>query len=995
MTHQRFIKQAAYGGLFFLFFGLLADLVHAEKIHSGDMGHRAETPWPPKGNRAAFWAARDTWVSSVEEERNGGNGGAKRLKVKGQQEYSLLDFDLSTLKGKNIVGALLHVRSASVRKAPLKRLGVSTVAGGWEEGTASRYRPQSGSASFNAAQHQKKAWSYPGSTLMNVVFGRGHTRWKFADCSLPDEDGWQSCAVEPKVIAADAAGLSHGFCLYDEVGSEWSYQGGKFAYTYFPNRFVYSRESKSSTPWIEVWTDGTDSIPPEPISSVSVETSELRSGEAILVWRTPADRGGGRTLGFHASYQKQGREFPFPRYLIPMAQKHGEPVRMHIKDMPFKSGEKIDVAIRPIDEAGNIGAAFRTTIRLSSGAEMPPMPELKGTAADPFHPATGIGGVKVAVVDPLIRIDPLDDAGSRAGKQRGEASDWGPLSGKREIHLYSAKNETVAFLLVMTGEAGNIRVEYDYEGHPGLKGKLYQFGYVKSDRMKGGADIFLPDPLLPIKGALSIPSTAGETTIPNQKSHALICELYVPHQASPGKKKGVLRITDGEDRLTIDVHLTVWNFTLPNQLSFIPEMNAYETVSPYNGYAYYRLAHEHRTCINRLPYNWVGRPAFAPTWDGNSFGWEEWDLKVGPLLDGSAFADMPRNGEPVDVFYLPVTENWPVDLFDHYRPSYWVEEAFHSPYPEKLKKAFHNFARHCNIKGWHDTIFQFYLNNKVYYRQKFRLSSAPWIFDEPVNTQDFWALRWYGRLWKEAVSKAMGDAKMWFRGDISYSQFSRNMLWGIMDIEYIGGNDAQKTRMKHDEWTLQGKSHFAEYGSPNKIGESNLQPVLWCLSAWAKGAMGVLPWQTIGSKNSWHTAEQTALFYPHPDGPCASVRLKAFTAGQQLVEYLTLFGKTFDVPRYQMADWLQEQLKIGGMVEKQSEHDAGTARFGEVTPKDISKMRMCLGEMLDKAAPPYQRSLVDWKTPEWDPERLPDIGYVSPAPHVKSVKPDCDDFRPR
>ena len=101
---------------------------------------------------------------------------------------------------------------------------------------------------------------------------------------------------------------------------------------------------------------------------------------------------------------------------------------------------------------------------------------------------------------------------------------------------------------------------------------------------------------------------------------------------------------------------------------------------------------------------------------------------------------------------------------------------------------------------------------------------------------------------------------MWYRGDISYSQFGRNILWGIMDIEYLGGNNTQKTRMKHDEQRLFGESYFAEYGSANKIDEPNTQPALWCLSAWAKGAFGVLPWQTIGSNKSWIKAVQCHLF---------------------------------------------------------------------------------------------------------------------------------------
>jgi hypothetical protein len=33
-----------------------------------------------------------------------------------------------------------------------------------------------------------KDWAFAGSYLMDVVFGSDHTRWKFADATLPDDD---------------------------------------------------------------------------------------------------------------------------------------------------------------------------------------------------------------------------------------------------------------------------------------------------------------------------------------------------------------------------------------------------------------------------------------------------------------------------------------------------------------------------------------------------------------------------------------------------------------------------------------------------------------------------------------------------------------------------------------------------------------------------------------------------------------------------------------
>jgi len=989
------LKQALLRCLFFLFLGLGVIFGYTGLSSAGVQIALQPKVWPPDGERIVCPVIRDNWVSAVADETEGNNGGAKRLKVKGQQEFTLIDIDPAPLQGKLISGALLHLRSASPIKAPLMRIGVSSVASHWVEGSSNRYGKQFGSSSFSQAKYRVRDWAYKGSNLLDVVFGKGHTLWKFSDATLPDENRWQTVAVDPDVVAARLAGLSSGFLIYDEVGNEWSCRKNQFRYQYFPNRFFFSRESGVSAPWLEVWTDGSDTSPPGSISNILVNTTDLPAGEALLSWETPADRGGGRTLGFNISYRREGREVPFPRYLIPMAGAAGEKVKMHIRDLTFGAGEVIDLVIKPVDNTGNIGAASAKKIRFSSGRKMPVMTDPHVHMFNSTADVLRIKNMSVSVVDLLDKIDP--DSGEMIPPQK-----WGYKSGnhlfnsdKKRIRLHAARNEMVAFQLNLTEPSNPIHIEYQYPHDSKLKPKIFRFGYVPVVNMRRGGKSLLPDPLLPCGNPCEIPAMTDTIRDSGQQYNSLMCEVYIPHDEPAGKKEGRLILSTGDETLSIDVDLTVWNFTLPNKLSFVPEMNAYGTVHPYKGYEYYRLAHEHRTCINRLPYNWGGIPSFAPPWNGRKFSWDEWDREVGPLLDGSAFNDLPRKGEPVDVFYLPFNENWPVSLFDHYRPSYWANEAFAQSYEDKLKSGFQEFASHIAQKGWNDPVFQFYLNNKIYYRKKYKKSSAPWIFDEPVNTQDFWALHWYGKLWKETVAPFQDDLKMWFRGDVSYSQYSRDMLWGIMDVVYFGGSNAQKTRMKQDEQILFGKSYFAEYGSPNKIGEPNTQPVLWCLSAWAKGAMGVLPWQTIGSKNSWKRGEQTALFYPHADGPFPSVRLKAFTQGQQMVEYLTLLSGTYDLPRYAVAEWLRKRLQLNEKVKKVSSNDAGTARFSDVTPLDIWKLKMSIGEMLSKKAPPYKRSLVDWKTPVWAPDRLPDIGYVSPAPEVDSAKPDCEDFKPQ
>ena len=62
-------------------------------------------------------------------------------------------------------------------------------------------------------------------------------------------------------------------------------------------------------------------------------------------------------------------------------------------------------------------------------------------------------------------------------------------------------------------------------------------------------------------------------------------------------------------------------------------------------------------------------------------------------------------------------------------------------------------SKRLKVKEWTNTAFQFYLNNKITHHKEYQHTSAPWIFDEPVNTQDFWTLRWYGKLRLKAFTR--------------------------------------------------------------------------------------------------------------------------------------------------------------------------------------------------------------------------------------------------
>jgi len=937
--------------------------------------------WPPAWIPLRVPVSRDTWVSSYKTERDANLGGARRLKTKSFQEFTLVDLDPAVLRGKIVTGALLHVRSVS--KDVQKRVTVSSLASDWVEGTSPTYRTESGATSFNWARQGARPWAWSGSDITAVMNGLGNTLWGFADASSPDSQGWQTIPVAPQVVAARIAGISYGFVVFDDVGSEYERHGEKFVYHQFPNRYMASREAgANSAPFFTIYVNGSDRLPPDPVRGIASNSLGLPPGRARVIWRTPRDRGPAGVIGFFVRW-RVGARFdwatarPVPRWLIPAARRAGEEVVMKLRDLPPElAGKEIRLGVCAVDAAGNRGPIGVARITLSGR----PPELLRDAAAPEIFRAGGealpsAGPVQVFVIDPLDKINaetgellPAHAPGYRRANHLWSAR-------ARRIRLYAARNEFAAFQVVIKGRvAGGVSVDLDFQDDA-VQGRVLRAWNVAS---KAGP---LPDPLVPV-------GTGGveDAAAPGAPYAVFFVDLYVRHDAAPGLHAGRLRITAADRRLTLHIVVRTWRFALPDVLSFIPEMNCYGLPGPPDEVKWYRLAHRHRTCLNRLPYNWRGVPApgCAPEVKKSGFDWRGYDRRFGPLLDGTAFLDLPRKGVPVDTFYLPLNENWPVSIERGFKGGYWADEALTGAYRAQFVRAARRFATHVAAKGWREPVFEFYLNGKVYYKKSgWRRCSAPWIFDEPMHTQDFWALRWFGRAFHEGVFPVRGKAALAFRCDISRPQWQRDLLDGLLDVNVVGGAFRQYTRLVTDR--KRRERHLVlTYGSPNPVSESNAQCVSWCLDAWRRGADGVLPWQTIGKGASWRRADTLALLYPPGpsglDGPAPSLRLKAFRRGQQDVEYLVMLMRTKGVSRWAVAGAVGRFLGTGPEFVQNGEQDAGRLVFKSADPVQLWRLRTIVGGLLDAAAPSSLRRLADLRPPARDPEEVPRIATVAPRP---------------
>lgn len=446
----------------------------------------------------------------------------------------------------------------------------------------------------------------------------------------------------------------------------------------------------------------------------------------------------------------------------------------------------------------------------------------------------------------------------------------------------------------------------------------------------------------------SMPKVGGfvDPVVPNSAGEETFIELHVPKDA-PARKLNCFVAVNGT---TMPFTVTVWNFTLPDRLSFLPQMNAYGL--PGHVRDYYRLAHEHRVVLNQLPYGWTGKvdePAPKLGGDGK-WDWTKFDAEFGPLLDGSAFADLPRGAVPVDAFYLLLNENWPMKHDEHFKGGYWIENAFDEAYWTQFRGAAAEIAKHLEAKGWTEPMFEFYLNNKVYFKKDdWRKCTAAWIFDEPVHTQDFWAIRHYGREFWNAVSP-YPKVNLTYRADISRPQWQRELLDHCVNVEVVSGVLRQYWPRIQRRAKDCGNLYYM-YGSANAIGTPNIANAAWCVEAWALGADGVVPWNTIGKADAWQTPDELSVLYPTDNGPVPSLRLKTFRAGQQLVEYLTQYCAVSGESRESVMAAVRAIPGLSATLVKKNEEDAGKSQFGKDTPSAFEALRMRIGAYLDAKAP--------------------------------------------
>ncbi|MBM3746901.1 MAG: DUF4091 domain-containing protein, partial [Acidobacteria bacterium] len=315
--------------------------------------------------------------------------------------------------------------------------------------------------------------------------------------------------------------------------------------------------------------------------------------------------------------------------------------------------------------------------------------------------------------------------------------------------------------------------------------------------------------------------------------------------------------------------------------------------------------------------------------------------------------------------YLPFFENWPGDLRRSYRHNIDrvaateeeyreiitrhaleaspVEEAFSRDYQERYVAVVGRFAGHLRERGWTNTRFQVYFNNKYYYKRPSQGGRGVswWLLDEPNHRDDVRAISFLASLTRRGL-EPYPDVPIILRTDISRVEWIRDLLAGQIDLNCISRRFFEKNRYLMDDRTRFGRDIW-NYASTNHPRESNLAMRAWCWRVWLHGGEGLVPWNTVRGAESWERAEPLTVFYPGSKfglaEPFASIRLKAYRRGQQDLEYLALLAARRGWDREAVARAVLQALDLSAEVRMESEEDAGSIGFSRVTDSGLETVR--------------------------------------------------------
>lgn len=916
------------------------------------------------GETVQCQATRDVWLSTYKEEKEYNMGASPKIKLKGYDEFAILDFDVSKLKGKTISEAFLYIKPTKGAKLGLNAgsdiswVSMSTVGHEWVEGKSTKYAKDTKGfgATFNESSHTKDNWGWPGARAYDVILGHGNTLRH--DTKAGADNGWLKAKLDLRLVQALVAGATHGMLLLEGTTNVKV------------NQYVASRESGKG-PYLKVTIRGDDAEAPKTPQGLKVVPAPLEASPAhgaVMVTLTVPEG----TLAYRVRIG--GKDVD--RWQIPFAAKAGSTQSFPIVDLAPGSDVKLEVAA--VDGAGNASPFASAQAKVSEKLTVPQLP------AFPFKPKAGdpkkLGGAVIWAFPEVTKVDPVSakvlHEPNADGFQRKNPV-WDGASAT--VRLAAAKGEIVSFQIAVQGKVEGCSVKCSSLKGPGeipdKSARVWRNWYVKGNS----------EYALKLKGAFDCPSK--DNGIAGQTLQAITVDYHIPAQAKAGDYTGTVTLSAGAEKSELAIKVKVYDVTIPDNVNFNPELNCYRGPGDAGSPQFkdsFRVAHYNRCTINRVPYSQSGSidSDWTPKVDksGRVTDWSGFDKNLGGLLDGSWFKDNPRAGVPVPTLYLPLFEGWPLNYRNHYNPGKGVptstkeklkhdilakpvHEAVGQAYKDAFVKCTQAFVAHFKEKGWTRTIAEMYQNNKP------KRGHTMWTLDEPRQYLDWAAINHWAGLFKKGIDdpaiftsdwhrqffeKGLIDMKrdrptFMYRGDISRPTWQGSLSNGLMSMVYANSGQFSFPRiMKGHKRNIPAILYC--YGSCNAVGRNNWESAAWCLKAYAHECDGLLPWSSVGGESSLTKPNVNGLIInagAHGHA-VASFRVHALRRGAQDCELLRLLQIKKGWSRGHIGVLVSQRVPLTSTFKQAKADDAAPVTFEGLSSQGFCELKEGVLQLLTK-----------------------------------------------
>ena len=887
----------------------------------------------------------------------------------------LLDFDLQALAGKAIQSAVLRMQCLNTPET--LAVHVSTISQEWDPAYCTNY-----------ACAQDVPWGNDG-WFSDVIMKSGNSVYFREDVRYENEKT-AVININPAVIEAMCCGQSFGLTVMDV----------KSVYYGEPEdmheRAMHFSAVGNTAPVLEIEYE--DAIPVAPaqleaLYALPMAVEDEGSCAVQLSWDLPGAYADGSYLELYMSETEQDISHmdKVPKYMTPFVS--ALPRGTVIRGLKPHMAYFFAAVIRGRDGGGTPVYAKAQTLKLES---IPTFERVISQVLPCSSQAFRAEGFTIGVTDDLVKINPLTgELYAFAGHTWNKG-----IFRDGNVCLPCARDEKLGFQLSVLLDAP---AEKQFAiSVSGALASTLSFGKLWCLPMKDG---WFPDAVVPIAdGAFAIPF--AENKIEGQKQLTIFVDCVLPKAAPVGKQELFIHLAAGADEVTIPVVLDIAPVVLaPSE--FWMDLNGYffppQLVGDLYGEPgtkevereYYRMCYMHNGTINILPYTHFGtvQKAYAPAIgmvDGEMrvTDWAEFDEHFGMYFDGSYLEEVIGERVPITHIQLPFHENWPMPIDAYYQvkvpdlpfPDNITYHHRHctNPYDDFLpgyragiKSVLKDFIRHFEEKGWKDVQFQYFYNNKNFYKRdnsekqaitESRLlawlrenntisdnhsGTSWWLLDEPHFPVDYEVLAYFGSILREAQAETGTGQQFKFRADLSAYNQMFDYFDGMLDTMYAGA-----TYFNHRSDVLRRRQRlyneeFWTYGTWNGIDGDNADVVRWFIDTFLHGSRGIIPWYNFGLDFNYEFADTLSIVYPGKRfgiaGAVASMRLKAARKAIEFIRYLEAMRKYLGYTNNHLKAYINSFVSVEGQVVKTDFLDAGTLEFGgdlnaiEALKKDMQR----------------------------------------------------------